>query len=251
MKGSALYVERIELAQERLEHLLGECQAEDHLASVTVVMPSTYAALHLRRDIGRRGLVNVRFMVFPRLAELLGAPSLAAKGQRPLKPLIESAAIRRAAGEASGRLEPFRNHPSFHSSLRTTFRDLRLGDPNALAALERRGEMPSEIVRLYSLFRRFTEPYYDREALADAAADAVTGGDTAALSELGPVIVYLLRDLTPGEKRLVDSLRTAWSCSTVLGITGDEEADEEVLASAAPSGTRLPKPEGNVDPALS
>ena len=243
MKGSALYVERIELAQERLEHLLGECQAEDHLASVTVVIPSTYAALHLRRDIGRRGLVNVRFMVFPRLAELLGAPSLAAKGQRPLKPLIESAAIRRAAGEASGRLEPFRNHPSFHSSLRTTFRDLRLGDPNALAALERRGEMPSEIVRLYSLFRRFTEPYYDREALADAAADAVAGGDTAALSELGPVIVYLLRDLTPGEKRLVDSLRTAWSCSTVLGITGDEEADEEVLASAAPSGTRLPKPE--------
>ena len=243
MPESALYVERIEQAQERLERLLAEYQADDPLAPVTVVVPSTYAALHLRRDIGRRGLVNVRFMILPRLAELLGAPSLAAKGLRPLKPLIESAAIRRAAGEASGRLEPFRNHPSFHSSLRSTFRDLRFAGPNALATLERRGEIPAEIARLYSLFRRFTESYYDRGALADAAADAVAGGDITALSDLGPMIAYLLTDLTPAERRLVDALRSAWTCSTVLGVTGDEEADEEVLASTASRGTRLPKPE--------
>ena len=243
MPESALYVERIEQAQERLERLLAEYQADDPLAPVTVVVPSTYAALHLRRDIGRRGLVNVRFMILPRLAELLGAPSLAAKGLRPLKPLIESAAIRRAAGEASGRLEPFRNHPSFHSSLRSTFRDLRFAGPNALATLERRGEIPGEIARLYSLFRRFTESYYDRGALADAAADAVAGGDITALSDLGPAIAYLLTDLTPAERRLVDALRSAWTCSTVQGVTGDKEADEEVLASTASRGTRLPKPE--------
>ena len=153
MPESALYIERIEQAQERLERLLTEYQADDRLAPVTVVVPSTYSALHLRRDIGRRGLVNVQFMVLPRLAELLGAPGLAAKGQRPLKPLIESAAIRQAAGQASGRLESFRDHPSFHSSLRTTFRDLRLGGSNALTTLERRGEIPAEIVRLYSVFR--------------------------------------------------------------------------------------------------
>ena len=241
MRESALYVERIEQAQERLEHLLDEYQAEDLLAPVTVIVPSTYAALYLRRDIGRHGLVNVRFMVLPRLAELLGAPSLAANGQRPLKPLIESAAIRRAAEQASGRLEPFRNHPSFHSSLRTTFRDLRLGGPNPLITLKRRGEIPGEIVRLYSLFRSFTESHYDREALADAAADAVAGGDTTALSDLGPVIAYLLSDLTPGERRVVDALRTAWSCSTLLGITGDNDANEAVLASAGPLGTHLPK----------
>ena len=243
MPESALYVERIEQAQERLERLLAEYQADDPLAPVTVVVPSTYAALHLRRDIGRRGLVNVRFMILPRLAELLGAPSLAAKGLRPLKPLLESAAIRRAAGEASGRLEPFRNHPSFHSSLRSTFRDLRFAGPNALATLERRGEIPAEILRLYSHFRSFTDEYYDREALADAAADAVAGGDITALSDLGPAIAYLLTDLTPAERRLVDALRSAWTCSTVQGVTGDEEADEEVLVSTAPRGTRLPKPE--------
>ena len=243
MPESALYIERIEKAQERLERLLPEYQQDDRLAPVTVVVPSTYAGLHLRRDIGRRGLVNVRFMVLSRLAELLGAPGLAAKDLMPLKPLIESAAVRQAAGQASGPLEPFRDHPSFHSSLRSTFRDLRLGGPNALTTLERRGEIPAEIARLYSHFRRITESYYDREALADAAADAVAGGNVTALSDLGPVIAYLLTDLTSAERRLLDALRSAWTCSTVLGLTSDSEANETVLGSIVPHGTHLPKPE--------
>ena len=57
------------------------------------------------------------------------------------------------------------------------------------------------------------------------------------------MIAYLLTDLTPAERRLVDALRSAWTCSTVQGVTGDEEADEEVLVSTASRGTRLPKPE--------
>ncbi len=243
MPESALYIERIEQAQERLERLLAEHQADDRLTPVTVVVPSTYSGLHLRRDIGRRGLVNVQFMVLPRLAELLGAPGLAAKGQRPLKPLIESAAVRKAAGQASGRLESFRNHPSFQSSLRTTFRDLRLGGSNALTTLERRGEIPAEIVRLYTVFRELTKDYYDREALADAAAETVAKGEAAALSDLGPVIAYLLRDLSPGGRRLFDALRTAWTCSTVVGLTSDSEANEATLGSIVPPGTRLPGPE--------
>ena len=243
MPESALYIERIEQAQERLERLLGEYQRDNRLAPVTVVVPSTYSALHLRRDIGRRGLVNVQFMVLPRLAELLGAPGLAAKGLRPLKPLVESAAVRQAAGQASGRLESFRDHPSFHSSLRTTFRDLRLGGPKALTTLERRSGIPTEIVRLYTVFRDLTEKYYDREALSDAAAETVANGEAAALADLGPVITYLMSDLTPGERRLVDALRTAWSCSTVVGLTRDSEANEVVLGSIVPPGTRLPEPE--------
>ena len=243
MRESALYIERIEQAQERLGCLLAEYQQEDRLAPVTVVVPSTYASLHLRRDMGRRGLVNVQFMVLPRLAELLGAPGLAAKKLRPLKPLIESAAIRRAAEQASGQLEPFREHPSFHSSLRATFRDLRLGSPNTLATLLRRGEIPAEIVRLYLAFRDLTKDFYDRENLADAAAEAVSGGNVTALSDLGPVIAYLLSDITPGERRLVDALRTAWTCSMVMGLTKDSEANEAVLGSIAPRGTRLMCPE--------
>ena len=243
MQQSPPYVEHIEQAQERLERLLSEYQAEDRFAPVTVVVPTTYAGLYLRRDIGRRGLVNVRFMPLARLAELLGAPSLAAKGQRPLKPPIEFAAIRRAANEAAGELEPFRAHPSFHASLRTTFRDLRRAAPDAITALKRRRGMSGEIARLYARYCEHTKAYYDREALAEAAAAAVSSGhaDTA-LTALGPVIAYLPRTLTPSEQLLFDALRDAWRCATILAATGDEEADEILLPAAAPSASSMPPP---------
>ena len=242
MQESALYVEHIELAQERLEQLLREYQADDRFAPVTVVVPTTYAGLYLRRDIGRRGLVNVRFMVLARLAELLGAQSLAASGQRPLKPLIEFAAVRRAARAAAGQLEPFRDHPSFHASLRATFRDLRYAAPDTRAHLERQGGIPGEIVRLYAHFRDLTASYYGPEELADAAADAVKSGQAKALRDFGRVIAYLPRDLTPGERRLLEALRSARVCATVLGATGDEEADEDIFASVAPRGKCLSIP---------
>ena len=243
MQQSPPYVEHIEQAQERLERLLREFQAEDPFAPVTVVVPTTYAGLYLRRDIGKRGLVNVRFMPLARVAELLGASSLAANGQRPLKPPIEFAAVRRAANDAAGELEPFRAHPSFHASLRSTFRDLRRAAPDVLTALERRRGMSGEIARLYARYCEHTKAYYDRAALAEAAAAAVSSGhaDTA-LTALGPVIAYLPRTLTPSEQRLFDALRDAWRCATILAATGDEEADEILLPAAAPSASSMPPP---------
>ena len=245
MQQSPPYVEHIEQAQERLERLLSEYQAEDRFAPVTVVVPTTYAGLYLRRDIGKRGLVNVRFMPLARLAELIGAPSLAASGRRPLKPPIEFAAVRRVANDAAGQLEPFRAHPSFHASLRTTFRDLRSAAPDALTALEQQPGIPGEIARLYSRFRHHTKAYYDREALTEAAADVVgTDHAATALTALGPVIAYLPRTLTPAERRLLDALRDAWTCVTILAATGDPEADKTMLTTAAPSAppTRPQRP---------
>ena len=242
MQESTLYVEQIEQAQARLEQLLREYQAEDRFAPVTVVAPTSYAMLYLRRDIGRRGLVNVRFMVLARLAEFLGSQSLAASGQRPLKPLIEFAAVRRAAAAAAGQLEPFRAHPSFHASLRRTFRELRYAAPKILDDIKRRGEIPGEIVRLLEYFRELTASYYDREALAEAAADVVERDHETALSDFGRVIAYLPGELTPGERRLLQALRTVGACATVLGVTGEEEVDGVMLASAAPPGTRPGEP---------
>ena len=243
MQDSTVFIEPIRQAQERLEDLLRQYQADDPFAPVTVVVPTPFAGLHLRRDIGRRGLVNVRFMVLARLAELLGAPQLAAAGQRPLKPLIEFAEVRRAAGAAAGAFEPFRAHPSFHAALRRTFRELRYAAPDTLAALERQGEIPAEIVRLYAGFRNLTASRYDRETLAESAAGAVDRGGATALDALGSVIAYLPHDLTPGEQKLLQALRNAGNCATVLGITGDQETDKTMLASATAPGARLPGPQ--------
>ena len=235
MQQSPAHVVYVQQAQEHLEQLLHDHQAADPFAPVTVVVPTTYAGLYLRRDIGRRGLVNVRFMPLPRLAELLGAQRLAAEGLGPLKPAIEFAAVRRAAKEARGELEPFRTHPSFHTRLRATFRDLVRAAPNALAALESRAGISGEIARLFLRYRVFTAAYYDREALAEAAAKAVrTGSAATALSALGPVIAYLPRTLTPAEQRLLDTLRDAGRCATVFGATGDPEADSILPANVSP-----------------
>ncbi len=244
MQQSPTHVVHLEQAQARLEYLLRDHQAEDRLAPATVVVPTSYAGLYLRRDIGRRGLVNVRFMPLPRLAELLGAPSLADAGRSPLKPAIEFAAVRRVAGEAAGELEPFRAHPSFHKSLRTTFRDLRSAAPGALPRLERRGGISGEIVRLYTRYRDRTKAYYDREALAEAAAEAVSSGRAgAALNSLGRVIAYLPGVLTPAEQRLLDALSDARNCETILAATGDPEADSILPKTAAqPPASSPPAP---------
>lgn len=242
MRKSELSVAHLGETLACLQELLRRHRADDPFAPLTVVAPTWYAGRYLSREFGRTGLVNVRFEVLARLAELLGAPSLAAQGRVPLKPLIEFTAVRRAARQASGPLKPFREHPSFHASLRRTFHELRAAAHGQRAALERQNGIPAEILRLYTRFNRLTASYYDREALAHAAADAVSNGAAPGLDELGRVIAYLPHDLTPGEQRLLDALRSAGRCATVLGITGQEEIDKAMLATAAPRGADLPKP---------
>ena len=239
MREFPIYIESVAKAQDRLEALLAHYQAKDRMAPVTVIAPSPYAGLFLRRKVGERGIINVRFMPLARLTELLGAPLLAAKGLRPLAAFVEYAAARRATTEESGPLERFQDHSSFHSRLRSTFRELRSAEPDALTQLERRGGLSGHVVRLYRRFRALTESYYDRESLAAAAEEAIRTDRDAALADLGPVIFYLVRDLTPRERAFVEALRATGRCSLIFGVTGDEEADSDCLALASSLGDAI------------
>jgi hypothetical protein len=58
----------------------------------------------------------------------------------------------------------------------------------------------------------------------------VRAGDARGLDDLGAIVFYLLRDLTPGERALVEELAKGWDCFAVLGVTGDAEADAGVRA---------------------
>lgn len=245
-----LFLEPIDgRARERLRTLVDAFKGGDPLAPVSVIVPSTYAGLDLRHDLGRHGSANTHLLVLPRLSELLGAPSLAAQGQRPLTSLLEASAVRTVAADAGGPLEAVRLHPALHHTLRSTFRELRHASEEGLLALSGQGELRSEVVRLYRLFRERTDPhYYDREALAHAAARAVRDGAAAGLKDLGPVVFFLVSDLSPGERALVEALAERWSCAVVLGITGDTAADGPVRTIAEQLAPILGPPEDAEQP---
>ena len=246
----SLFLEPLDIrARERLRALVDAYKGGDALAPVSVIVPSTYAGLDLRHDLGRYGSANVHLLVLPRLAELLGAPSLAGDGRRPLTPLLESATVRSVAAEAQAPLEAVQQHPALHNTLRSTFRELRHASEEGLSGLMDQGGLRAEVVRLYRLFRERIDPhYYDREALAEAAAQAVREGEARGLKDLGPVVFFLVSDLTPGEQALVEALADHWSCAVVLGLAGDEVADGAVRALAARLTPGLGPPQERPEP---
>ena len=207
-------------------------QQDDLLRPVTVVGPSNYAHLSLRHRLGRSGIANVQFMVFARLAEFLGAPSLSAQGMRPLTPVVGSALVREVASQATGLLEPLSDHPSTHLSLRRTFRQLRHATEDALASLAAQGGLRTETLALYREYRKRTEEYYDAEDLAQAAADAVRTGSARGLDDLGFIVLFRMRGLTPGQRNLAQALVQEGKCAMLLGLTGDPDADRSALALA-------------------
>ncbi|MBA3654094.1 MAG: PD-(D/E)XK nuclease family protein [Actinobacteria bacterium] len=191
------------LAEAQLTAAVAEAKRHDPLAPVTVVVPSNYAALSLRRRLGRRngGLVNVQFLNLARVAELLGAPALAAAGRRPLTKAVRTEAIRAALAEDAGAFASVAAHPSTLDALDRTFADLRLcpvAQLESVAAMSRRA---AEVVRLFRATRaRLADRYYDEHDLAEAA----TAAGTAA--ELGRVIVVTPRRLAPSMQRMIESL---------------------------------------------
>ena len=168
------------------------------LAPVTVVGPSQYANLSLRQELGRSGFVNVRFILLPMLAELLGGAAMARAGRRPLTPVLENVLVRASLEQAEEPLAQVREHSSTQASVRDSFRQLRRVSDGVRSKLEKSGGVRREVVRLYRDFRQRTATgWYDGKDLANMAADAVRDGAAPALPDLGVIVFFLPYELTP------------------------------------------------------
>lgn len=226
-----------------LARLVEQAKGGDPLAPVTVVCPTVYSNLTLRRALGRTGLVNVKFLVFSRLSEFLGAPALAAQGHRPLTPIIEGAAVRTVSGRTTGALAALRSHPATIRALRNTFREVRHATDVALDRLAGQGGLREEVAGLYRDFRHWTEDYYDAEDLARSAAGEMRIGGAAGLADLGFIVFFLVRSMTPGERELAQALAERGVCSVFLGLTGEPEADAQAEHLAGHFSRYLGSPE--------
>src|SRR5690606_21670454 len=81
------------------------------------------------------GLLNVRFIVLARVAELLGAPRLAARGRRPLTEPYRHEAVRAALRDAPGVFAAVSDEAATWRALERTFRELDGCDEAHLDAL--------------------------------------------------------------------------------------------------------------------
>ena len=227
---------------ERLRALIARAKAGDDLAPVTVVTPTSYAGLSLRRRLSRpAGLINVRFMALPRLAEYLGAPEAAKRGKTPLTPALAQAAVN-AAGRrlGPGPLTDVAGHTKTQQSAARTFRLLDRLD-GTLGEVESSDRLRRQLVEWYRAYQGLLGDYYGAEELARLAAGAVHGGGAVgALRDIGAVVFYLIHDFSPAEAALAEALGKVGSSSVVLGMTGEERVDQRTRrATALLAGTAV------------
>ena len=197
-----------EAARDLLFDVIGALRADDPLAPVTVVVPSTLAGLSLRRSLGPRGgFVNVRFTALARVAELLGAPEFAADGRGPLTRALRLESIRTVLAPTPAPLPacattpppPPRSRPPSTSSPRST---------TQRGPLATRSERAAAVVRLYHAYRELTADTYDVTDVAHAAAEAVRAGTDSA-AEIGHVVLHLPESIAVAEAALLGALAPA------------------------------------------
>ncbi len=189
-----------------LASAIASAKASDPLAPVTVVPPSNFAGLWLRRRLATdRGLVNVRFMSLARLAEFSGASSIPAPKERPRTPAVAAEAARHVLARDPGLFAAVASHPATAASLVAAFRELEDVTPEELATLERQGGRTAEIARLFRHFEAETGAYYSRPDLFRAASTVDPAG-SGVFRDIGHVIVYQPGRLTPSQAGFVESL---------------------------------------------
>jgi hypothetical protein len=240
-----------------LRSAISAVKAAEPLAPVTVVVASNQVGVSTRRLLASGavgpvtgagpGLIGVTFVTPYRLAELLGAPSLAAQDRRPVSVPILGAAVRQALQADPGAFGPVAAHAATEAALVAAHRELRDLDPVALGALASTSERAGEVVRVHQAARvHLAARWYDEEDLMAAATTAVLAGQAPA--DVGALVVHLPQRLTRHAAELLAALGAASSLQVIAGSTGVPRADAEVIRSVARLGVDLGPPP--VEPVL-
>ena len=239
---------------------ISRIKGDEPLAPVTVVVPSNQVGVSTRRLLASGavgsvcgagpGLIGVTFVTPYRLAELLGAASLAAEGRRPVSVPILGAAVRQALADEPGAFGPVAAHAATETALVAAYRELRDLDDAALDALAASSLRAGEVIRVHRAARaRLTAGWYDEEDLMAAATEAVAAGHAPA--EIGAVVVHLPQRVSRHAAELLQALGAATHLSVLAGSTGVAKADADVVRSVGRLGVGLgPPPIASILPTI-
>lgn len=254
--GATITVPHGRAVAEAVRDVIRQVKADDPMAPVTVAVHSAWAGLSLRRLLAsgalgpvsgeRPGLVNVAFITIARVAELLGAPALAAAGRLPLCGPVRTEAVRAALLESPGLFAHASRHPSTVIALDRALEELRRCPDDLVERLAARSRRAAEVVRICREAHARLADWYDEVELADFATEAVRSqpGSAVALAEIGHLVTAGLEPLPPAFRDLVTAFaqRQAGGPATVV-----ETADDvEVPAALATHVLTCPDPDEEV-----
>lgn len=242
---------------EAVRDVIRQVKADDPMAPVTVAVHSAWAGLSLRRLLAsgalgpvsgdRPGLVNVSFMTIARVAELLGAPALAAAGRRPLPAAVRAEAVRAALLDAPGLFETAANHPSTAVALDATLGELRRCPGGLVELLAGRSRRSGEVVRLCRSAQSRLGDWYDETDLARAATAAMRSGTAPpALTEIGHLVTAGLEPLPPALQELVDAFAARAAGTGIPVVIDTQSADLGNPAGSATHVVTCPDPDEEV-----
>ncbi len=220
-----------EPALDTLAAAVRRAQRGDPLRAVAVVVPTNTAGVMARRALGRRGgFAAIDVLTMFRLAELLGAPALHAQQRRPVSTPVVDVAVKQVLREHPGLYATVRHHPSTVVALRDLYRELRIAGPGAVTALARteRGGEPARVAA--EVMRALRTEWYDEGDLLEAA---IARAATALPARLARLVIHLPQRLRPLERDLLAALAERGEVEVIVGITGDEAADADVVTLAA------------------
>lgn len=220
-------------ATEKLSGLLRDSKAEDVFTPVSVIVPTNYAAVSLRRDLASgeygptswvgTGLISTNFLTSYRLAEAITGDSFIIRGRRPLRNIVIGAAIRQVLLDEPGIFRPVAQHGSTERALVRAYRELRDLDDDQLDVLAALGERSSEVVRVHrSSENLLREEWFDEFDLFRAADIS-----TERVSQLGKLVLFLPQQLAATEAKFLSHVSEVSPVVALVGFTGTDGADRD------------------------
>ena len=260
-----------EPARQALAAFVTDAKAGDLLAPVTVIVPSNYTGLALRRALASgihgpvsstgAGLAALDTLTLVELADRLAGTSLQADGRLPLSDPAITAAVRNALADDPGLFGPVAEHHQTADALKHTYQELRDLSGGQLDALAAASQRAGGVVALYRKVRAsLREGWYDHCDLMATAAEP-TSHSAVAMAQLGAVAVYLPRRLGQHQARLLRAVArsrrhdgtgadtAARTPVTVLvGVTDDWSADAGARSVCDRLGVELPQSPIRLEP---